>query len=143
MFPIIRSTIAIMDIRSLKTRKDNRSLIDIRTFYLISCKTYNSRAPIATINRHIHQPLPHGWIPNNIRSPLITLDIITSILPVMNIISTKSYFISLVIFYPCYSVRVISISIGYLMTRRISKKCTSICFTTTNTRGPVNQICSL
>ena len=99
MLPVISCSIGIMSECALKAREYHRSLIDPRSFQVIGCEADNGRAPVVTIQTHIHTPLLHGLVVDDIRSPLHTLHGIALKLPAMDIEVIESHFLALIVLH--------------------------------------------
>ena len=99
MLPVISCSIGIMSECALKAREYHRSLIGPRSFQVIGCEADNGRAPVVTIQTHIHTPLLHGLVVDDIRSPLHTLHGIALKLPAIGIEVTESHLLALAILH--------------------------------------------
>ena len=65
----------------MEAANDHWSLIIIGAFDVISREEHNAGVPGITIDAHIHTPLVHDRIPDDIGSPEVACDIITGIAP--------------------------------------------------------------
>ena len=117
-----------------ETATDNRSLIYPRTFQVFGSETDDCRAPIITIQTHVHTPFLHGLVVDDIRSPLhsgygigcvspSTIHVDRSfILPSMSIEVTESYLLVLIVLHLFDDVSGVSIFKINQFTIHISKK---------------------
>ena len=99
MLPVISCRIGIMSECALEAREYHRSLINPRTFQVIGCEADNGRTPVVTIQTHIHTPLLHGLVVDDIRSPLHTLHRIALKLPAVGIEVTESHLFTLAVLH--------------------------------------------
>ena len=117
-----------------ETATDNRSLIYPRTFQVFGSETDDCRAPIITIQTHVHTPFLHGLVVDDIRSPLhsgygigcvspgaIHVDR-SFILPSMSIEVTESYLLALIVLHLFDDVSGVSIFKINQFTIHVSKK---------------------
>jgi len=107
---------------ALEAREYHRSLIGPRSFQVIGCEADNGRAPVVTIQTHIHTPLLHGLVVDDIRSPLHTLHGIALKLPAIGIEVAESHFLALIVLHLFDDVSGVSIFKINQFTIHVSKK---------------------
>ena len=64
-------------VRCEETTEDHRSLIHIRSFYMVGRQQHNGRIPRRAVHTHIHAPLLHLLHIDDIRRPQVAIDVVT------------------------------------------------------------------
>ena len=77
---------------------------------------------MVTIDAHIHQPLFHCGVVNHVGRPLVALDVVALVLPVVGIEVAEIDFVALMVLHFFYSVRIVGTRVVDAIAVEVGKK---------------------